>query len=424
MVVIEKINYETYENEHIKVLGPADQETSEKINANRKNKAKVWNCLCKHCGTAFSTAQNNITKIKSCGCSRRFRNAEAEIGNKYGRLTIIDIDWEKTMEMYNAGYRYGVFYKCRCECGTEKTYRLNTIKYGHTQSCGCLKFNNPNIMEDLTGQTFGRLTVTKRDVERDRREIDEGRHCGNVHWLCQCSCGNPELKSVTGWQLKSGHTKSCGCYNSETTALRNKLYSSKINHHGRIKDNLSIKNEDEMVIYDEKEENYFVISKEDYDSIKDYYWRKITEKEEPNPRKRYWVTNNKMENIKNGEQYTLRIHQIIAQNKYGEYDKNRYMPDHLSRDPNDNTRKNIYLKTNMDNSHNRGLSRANTSGKTGVYFDRDSSKWLAAITVNYETIQLGRFLDFDEAVAARVAAEEKYGFTCDNNYPEYDRQAI
>lgn len=55
---------------------------------------------------------------------------------------------------------------------------------------------------DLTGQKFGKLTVIKRDTTRK-----------TVMWLCKCDCGN--VKSVRPYDLKSGATKSCGCYMKE-----------------------------------------------------------------------------------------------------------------------------------------------------------------------------------------------------------------
>ena len=58
--------------------------------------------------------------------------------------------------------------------------------------------------DDLFGQRFGRLTVT-REGERTSS--------GRVRWHCVCDCGN-EL-DVYGPSLKSGNTKSCGCYHSE-----------------------------------------------------------------------------------------------------------------------------------------------------------------------------------------------------------------
>lgn len=52
---------------------------------------------------------------------------------------------------------------------------------------------------DLTGKKFGRLTVIEKS------EYNGGYIC----WLCKCECGNTTI--VRGCNLKSGHTKSCGC---------------------------------------------------------------------------------------------------------------------------------------------------------------------------------------------------------------------
>lgn len=54
--------------------------------------------------------------------------------------------------------------------------------------------------EDLTGQKYGRLTVLRFDHF-------DARNKG--YWLCRCDCG--KVKAVETHQLKSGHTKSCGC---------------------------------------------------------------------------------------------------------------------------------------------------------------------------------------------------------------------
>ena len=59
-------------------------------------------------------------------------------------------------------------------------------------------------LQDLTGQKFNRLTVVK--------------YLSKSKWLCKCDCGN-ETIVLTG-HLKSGHTKSCGCYRKENTKKR------------------------------------------------------------------------------------------------------------------------------------------------------------------------------------------------------------
>jgi len=66
-----------------------------------------------------------------------------------------------------------------------------------------LKLTNPRI-QDLTGQTFNRLTALKI-VGRNKQ--------GRLVWQCRCSCGN--ITEVSANHLKNGHTKSCGCLKLE-----------------------------------------------------------------------------------------------------------------------------------------------------------------------------------------------------------------
>lgn len=61
------------------------------------------------------------------------------------------------------------------------------------------------------GNQHGRLVVIKR--------ADNSKH-GNARWLCHCDCGN--ITVVRGLELRSGHTKSCGCLYQETIARMSK----------------------------------------------------------------------------------------------------------------------------------------------------------------------------------------------------------
>lgn len=56
---------------------------------------------------------------------------------------------------------------------------------------------------DITGQTFGRLTVLSL----------AGRSNAEALWLCRCACGN--TKEIRSYYLRSGTSKSCGCYQIE-----------------------------------------------------------------------------------------------------------------------------------------------------------------------------------------------------------------
>lgn len=58
---------------------------------------------------------------------------------------------------------------------------------------------------DLSGRTFSRLTVLRENGRTKGRQ---------VLWMCLCECGN--YVTVSGHDLKNGHTKSCGCLQRET----------------------------------------------------------------------------------------------------------------------------------------------------------------------------------------------------------------
>lgn len=90
---------------------------------------------------------------------------------------------------------------CECKCGnTAVISSISLTKPDGTKSCGCLRHKTSPRIIDLTGQTFGKLTVLRRD--------QTSKH-GAARWVCQCECGN--LVTVVSDSLRSGHTKSCGC---------------------------------------------------------------------------------------------------------------------------------------------------------------------------------------------------------------------
>lgn len=57
---------------------------------------------------------------------------------------------------------------------------------------------------DLTGEKFNRLTVLEFSKKGNR---------GRTYWKCICDCGNITVVSTD--DLRSGHSKSCGCLQRE-----------------------------------------------------------------------------------------------------------------------------------------------------------------------------------------------------------------
>ena len=101
-----------------------------------------------------------------------------------------------------------------CPNGAHEDYLQqisNAVTYGF--SCRECSIDETRGPEDLTGMTFGRLTVVGLDLESPQTVTKEGYI--RYRWWCKCSCGNPELKSVLGCHLTSGKIRSCGCLTQE-----------------------------------------------------------------------------------------------------------------------------------------------------------------------------------------------------------------
>lgn len=62
---------------------------------------------------------------------------------------------------------------------------------------------------DITGKKFNRLTVLRR----------EGRKGSQATWRCLCDCGNEVV--VVSKDIRTGHTKSCGCLHREEASRAN-----------------------------------------------------------------------------------------------------------------------------------------------------------------------------------------------------------
>ena len=82
--------------------------------------------------------------------------------------------------------------------------------------------------------------------------------------------------------------------------------------------------------------------------------------------------------------------------------------DHIKHNRRDNRKSKLRILSYSNNNMNQCKRINNTSGVTGVSFYKNSNKWNAYITVNYKKINLGYYINFEEAVEARKRAEEKY----------------
>ncbi len=117
-------------------------------------------------------------------------------GVRFGKLTVLEEAPQRK------GHRY---WRCRCDCGTERVVEGGHLRSGHTRSCGCLTVSaNRARPADLTGRRFGRLTAMGRTVAPVKNILV---------WQCRCDCGRTILCQAE--DLISGNTRSCGCLQEE-----------------------------------------------------------------------------------------------------------------------------------------------------------------------------------------------------------------
>lgn len=84
--------------------------------------------------------------------------------------------------------------------------------------------------------------------------------------------------------------------------------------------------------------------------------------------------------------------------------------DHIKHIRDDNRISELRAASPAINRKNQSLNIKNTSGVTGVYWDKVRKKWKSQIKVNKKVIALYSLGGKFEAVCARKSAENKYGF--------------
>jgi len=88
-----------------------------------------------------------------------------------------------------------------------------------------------------------------------------------------------------------------------------------------------------------------------------------------------------------------------------------YLPlivDHIDGNKANNKIENLRQATKAENAWNSKIHKHNTSGIRGVSWNKQTSKWRAAINVNGKALHLGRFNDIKDAENAVKLARQTY----------------
>jgi hypothetical protein len=84
--------------------------------------------------------------------------------------------------------------------------------------------------------------------------------------------------------------------------------------------------------------------------------------------------------------------------------------DHINGDRLDNRWVNLRDVDSYRNKRNMGLCKLNKSGTPGVWYYERYGKWEVRIAHEGKSVYLGRYFDFDEAVAVRRKAEIEFNY--------------
>lgn len=137
----------------------------------------------------------------------------------------------------------------------------------------------------------------------------------------------------------------------------------------------------------------FIVDAQDANLIKEYYWHISSGG--------YVCTN--VNNIKRvGKNTLVQLHRLImnpADDK---------LVDHRDHNKLNNRRLNLRECTYSNNNMNKRTQINNTSGVKGVCWYKKYQKWMSYIKVDKKFINLGYYLDINDAVKIRKEAEHKY----------------
>lgn len=224
---------------------------------------------------------------------------------------------------------------------------------------------------DMVGRQCGRLYVFARGP--DYIEPKSGYH--RAQWWCQCSCGNEVL--VMGKNLRTGNTRSCGCLVKEVCTEIGSRSTAENRYEFR----------DDMVIgYTQKNEPFY-FDKEDYERVSVYCWCRHHDG--------YIYA-------AAGDKKQIALHRLVMNASPDE------QIDHINHQKENACKSNLRRVSRQENCFNAALAKNNTSGRTGVTFDKRRRKWISRLMKGGISFFLGAFDNFEDAVEARRKAEERH----------------
>lgn len=232
------------------------------------------------------------------------------------------------------------------------------------------------MLKDLTGMTFGRLTVIKRV-----KDYISPKGQRKTRWLCQCDCEKHTLIEVHAQSLIRGTTKSCGCLQKEAQ------YNS--HHKTNIYD---INNKNNCFLFASNTNNIFYFDYEDYDKIKNMCWTEDS--------RGYLFS------LTTGQRTTFHRFVMNMGKQQSPTTPQSLLVDHIDGNIRNNKKENLRICLPKENSWNRKISQGK-SGVIGVSYIQNMKKWLAFIEHEGKRFYLGYYTCKEEAIKARLKKEKE-----------------
>lgn len=237
-----------------------DKDRIENIKNNNQYASTYWLCQC-DCenenliSVSIGSLQSGM--VKSCGCIQNHPYKENLTSKKFGKLTVISFEENKSIETCHN------YYLCKCDCENPnlKSVRSAHLKSGEIRSCGCMVTNK---MSDINGWVLGHYTS---EDAKQRNSIEYKKWREEVfkrdNYICQCCeerggklnahhlenfADNQELRL----NIDNGITLCENCHSPNISGSFHNLYGTHNNTKEQYEEFIKIKElnkNKEMVIY-------------------------------------------------------------------------------------------------------------------------------------------------------------------------------
>ena len=110
---------------------------------------------------------------------------------------------------------------------------------------------------------------------------------------------------------------------------------------------------------------------------------------------------------KEGKKHTKKVHRLVGET-FLERVEGKNEIDHINQNKNDNRLTNFRWVDSRENKINTGIQSRNTSGITGVCWNKYNNTWIGSISIETNKRKRKNFKTKEEAIKWRLEMEEKY----------------